>query len=259
MNVDLENVSVYLLSYVLLWKLDVEKKFSRKPKNVAGTPIDHAVTCYFGWKTRLCRVYASTASVNELAHSFHRPVETSQYFSFSISAALWSMENIGFISGRQVPRGDDLEPSQSQSTPSTSKPVSTNNQTQINQFFNSVERTKSNEKNKTHESITMKDCQRFARPHRWISFATHHIVQDIDKKYLAFILEMEVNSFLVVFGFSDYKGKQREIVEGAIEGAFARVDGCPTGVPYHLSIRQGLDVFVVAPTGMGKVLTCERS
>jgi len=39
----------------------------------------------------------------------------------------------------------------------------------------------------------------------------------------------------VVFGYRDYKGKQREVVEAAVRGA---------------------DILVVAPTGMGKVSPC---
>jgi superfamily II DNA helicase RecQ len=42
----------------------------------------------------------------------------------------------------------------------------------------------------------------------------------------------------LVFGKSDYKGKQKEIMEAAVQGA---------------------DILVVAPTGMGKVSSCTFS
>ena len=39
----------------------------------------------------------------------------------------------------------------------------------------------------------------------------------------------------LAFGYSDYKGKQKEVVEAAVRGA---------------------DILVIAPTGMGKVSLC---
>lgn len=53
-----------------------------------------------------------------------------------------------------------------------------------------------------------------------------------------------------VFGHEDYRGKQREIVETAILSE-PQVDRlCLDVVP---ELCQDVDIFVVAPTGMGKV------
>jgi hypothetical protein len=51
------------------------------------------------------------------------------------------------------------------------------------------------------------------------------------------------------FGYSSYKGKQKEIVEAAVSGPSQLL--CPSLVPYLETLGQ--DVLVVAPTGMGKV------
>lgn len=45
-------------------------------------------------------------------------------------------------------------------------------------------------------------------------------------------IELDVLTLCLVFGYQSYKGKQKEIVEAAVRGQ---------------------DVFVLAPTGMGKV------
>ena len=54
-----------------------------------------------------------------------------------------------------------------------------------------------------------------------------------------------------VFCHSDYKGNQKEIVEAAIQGMFkVAIRSMLLGLNLPTS---GRDVFVVAPTGMGKV------
>ena len=52
-----------------------------------------------------------------------------------------------------------------------------------------------------------------------------------------------------VFGHSDYKGKQKEIFHAAVQRAYMF---CLLRNVYS-SYVSGLDVLVIAPTGMGKV------
>ena len=54
----------------------------------------------------------------------------------------------------------------------------------------------------------------------------------------------------LAFGFSGYKGKQKEIIEAAISGEPVTTRRV---VEAGLTRYLGADVFVLAPTGMGKV------
>jgi len=54
-----------------------------------------------------------------------------------------------------------------------------------------------------------------------------------------------------VFHHSDYKGKQKEIIDAAMQGTFIVVRTVSRFLTFMVS---GNDVFVVAPTGMGKVI-----
>ena len=55
-----------------------------------------------------------------------------------------------------------------------------------------------------------------------------------------------------MFGYSEYKGKQKEIFEAAIKGmSWTTFSVGPLKDVSFLSL--GADVLVVAPTGMGKV------
>jgi len=54
-----------------------------------------------------------------------------------------------------------------------------------------------------------------------------------------------------VFGHRDFKGKQKAIVEAAVAGEHLALPGFSKGMSFCLDT--GRDVFVLAPTGMGKV------
>jgi hypothetical protein len=56
-----------------------------------------------------------------------------------------------------------------------------------------------------------------------------------------------------VFGYSEYKGKQKEIFEAAINGMGQCCFERKNTKRYQFFLSVGADVLVVAPTGMGKV------
>jgi hypothetical protein len=78
-------------------------------------------------------------------------------------------------------------------------------------------------------------------------------VDSVLTKSLFFVLHLQrggKSEVVVAFGHAEYRGKQREIIEAAVLGMSFYINA------RYLALKNGFigaDVFVLAPTGMGKV------
>ena len=151
--------------------------------------------------------------------------------------------DLGFVKSSTLERVVDAQQSLSQA--STSKP----SQSKLNTFFNAAEKPKKEVKRKKRRGPSAKECQRWASL-CWLYDPCRGCILGSSKKVgLApgTVISMSTEDHAIVFEHEDYRGEQKSIVESAVKGTlyWLRVHHNPNRYP-------GKDVFVVAPTGMGK-------